>query len=229
VTIIDSGLDYSVFNLGVVTGPSIEHGGELEARLACAHAYYQARGVRWSLWMCEDHVAPAARSDVRRHIRRNGFRQIAGPPGMIADQLAPPRRALPDIQVRRVADAAARLSFTHISAVSFDIPFQTARRIYCEEAAWSGTYKGWVGAVGPDVVCCAATVITGDIIGVYSVGTLPAFRRRGYAEALMRKVLDQIRDETGLTKSLLQASDAGESLYADMGYREVTRYAVFLL
>jgi len=48
-------------------------------------------------------------------------------------------------------------------------------------------------------------------------------------EALMRKAVDIVRAETGLSRTLLQASDVGEALYRQMGYRQVSRYAVYLL
>ncbi|MEO8026649.1 MAG: GNAT family N-acetyltransferase [Bryobacteraceae bacterium] len=229
ITVIDSGLDYAVFNLAVLSGPVVDRIEDFGQRLARANAYYEARRVRWSLWMCEDHIDRSAKAAVRKLILNAGFRQIAAPPGMIAESLAAPIRALPAVECRPVSDAATRLAFTHISAVSFDIPFQTAHRVYGADRAWAGAYRGWIGYVDANAVCCAATVVEAGAIGVYSVGTLPGFRRRGYAESLMRQVVPLLTEETGLTQSLLQASDAGEALYLQMGYRAVTRYAVYLL
>jgi GNAT superfamily N-acetyltransferase len=179
--------------------------------------------------MCEDYVDRAVKSDARRLILGMGFRQIAAPPGMMAEMVAPPVRPLPEIEFRPVSDSATRLAFTHISSISFDIPFSSAKRVYAADAAWKGAYKGWVGFVDDAAVCCAATVVEAGAIGIYSVGTLPGYRRRGYAEALMRGVLERVRQETGLTRTLLQASDAGEALYLQMGYRAVTRYGVYLM
>ncbi len=229
ITIIDSGLDYAVFNLGVLQGPAVTNAPDFAQRLQTVNAYYRGRGVRWSLWMCEDHIDRAVKNEVRRQIVGTGFRQIAAPPGMIAEELAPPGRALPAIECKRVWDSATRLAFTHVSSISFDIPFSTAKKVYAEDGAWTGAYKGWIGYVGQTAVCCAATVVEAGAIGVYSVGTLPGYRRRGYAEALMRKAIAEAREETGVTRTLLQASDAGEALYQQMGYQTVTRYAVYLL
>ncbi len=228
IAVIDAGFDYAVFNLGVLDGPRIETVEEFERRMQLVSAYYAKRNVNWSLWMCEDHVDRAAKGEIRRSILGRGFRQIAAPPGMIADALSAPVRALPPIRFDAVSDAATRLAFTHISSISFDLPFSSAKRVYAADSAWTGAYKGWVGFVDEQAVCCAATVIEAGAIGIYSVGTLPGYRRKGYAEALMRGVLERIRLETGLTRTLLQASDAGEALYSQMGYKPVTRYAVYL-
>jgi len=229
ITVIDSGLDYGVFNLGVLRSPGVETGADFERRLNAVSAYYRARNVRWSLWMCEDHLDRAVRNEARRQILATGFRQIAAPPGMIAEALSPPVRPLPSIEFHPVESSATRLAFTHISSISFDIPFSTAKKVYAQDSAWTGSYQGWIGYADETAVCCAATVVEAGAIGIYSVGTLPGYRRRGYAEALMRQVIDRVRRETGLSRTLLQASDAGEALYLQMGYRVVTRYAVYLL
>lgn len=73
----------------------------------------------------------------------------------------------------------------------------------------------------------AAMLIAGGVIGVYAVGTLPQHQRKGCGEAVMRHALEQAHAESGLERSVLQASAAGFHLYQRMGYRTVTRYAVF--
>jgi len=63
--------------------------------------------------------------------------------------------------------------------------------------------------------------------GVYWVGTVPAARRRGAADAVTRHVT-RAAFEQGARMVTLQASAAGEPVYRRMGYREVGRYARFL-
>ena len=70
----------------------------------------------------------------------------------------------------------------------------------------------------------AATLATGSAVGVYAVGTPPAHRRQGFAEALLRHVL---AEAGGARPSVLESSEAGLLLYRRLGYRTVTRYAVF--
>ena len=57
-----------------------------------------------------------------------------------------------------------------------------------------------------------------------SVATLPAFRRLGYAEAIMRQVIE----EAAAAGTVLQSTRSGLSLYERMGYRMVTNFNVYI-
>ena len=50
----------------------------------------------------------------------------------------------------------------------------------------------------------------------------------GYAEALVRGVVEQERKETGLERVVLQSTETGYALYRRMGFRDVTRFSVYL-
>jgi GNAT superfamily N-acetyltransferase len=56
--------------------------------------------------------------------------------------------------------------------------------------------------------------------GVSFVATVPHARRRGLATHVMREALARARDQ-GCTTTTLQATDVGERLYANLGYRRL--------
>lgn len=56
--------------------------------------------------------------------------------------------------------------------------------------------------------------------GVSFVATIPQARRRGLATAVMRQALSHAR-ETGCTSSTLQATDVGERLYENLGFKRL--------
>jgi ribosomal protein S18 acetylase RimI-like enzyme len=56
--------------------------------------------------------------------------------------------------------------------------------------------------------------------GVSFVATIPEARRRGLARAVMRQALDDAR-ANGCTTTTLQATDVGERLYHNLGYRRL--------
>jgi len=153
---------------------------------------------------------------------------ISHPPGMLAEALKPPVRALPALECRPVRDAAARAAFAEITANSFDIPYMVARSVYSREQAWQGDYHGFVGVVNGQVVAIAAMVAAAGALGVYSLATVPAFRRKGYGEALLRAAAGEMSRRTGLTRLVLQSTEAGYELYRRMGFRDVTRFTVYL-
>ena len=104
----------------------------------------------------------------------------------------------------------------------------SADAVYAQPQAWHGDYKGFVGLVGGRTVAIVALVETEDAIGIYSLATHPGHRRKGYGEALLRAVVAQAEQRSGPRKTVLQASEVGYSLYRRLGFREVTRFTVYL-
>lgn len=147
---------------------------------------------------------------------------------MYADRLAPARRALPSFDTQLVNDDRTRGAFAQIMSVAFDIPYSVCLAIYGTERAWSGELRGYVGFVNQRPVTTAAAIITGDVIGLYSVATVPECRRLGYAEAIMRKIIEEARRSTGIERTVLQATQSGITLYERMGYRAVNNFNVYI-
>jgi ribosomal protein S18 acetylase RimI-like enzyme len=113
-------------------------------------------------------------------------------------------------------------------SVAFDIPYSVCLAIYGTERAWMGELRGYVGFVNQRPVTTAAAIITGDVIGLYSVATVPECRRLGYAEAIMRKIVEEARRSTGIERTVLQATQSGLALYQRMGYQSVTNFNVYI-
>lgn len=227
VDAVYSGLDYGVFNIAMLsTAPSSSQ--DLDARLKVCANYYGSRRTRWSFWLCENHLDVRLQRRSKQLLSDLGLRVISEPPAMIAPGLGPPQRSLPALEVRLVAEQSARDSFAGITAVCFDIPFRIAQSVYQPERAWMGPYRGYVGLVKGEPVTIAAIVAAGGVLGIYSVATLPAFRHRGYGEALMRAAIDAERNRTGFEKLVLQSTEAGHRLYKRLGFRDVAKYSVYL-
>ncbi len=84
-----------------------------------------------------------------------------------------------------------------------------------------------MGYVGPRAVTCAAFIEAAGAIGIYSVGTLPGWRGKGCAEAIMRIGVERLRRRGARGPIVLQSSPAGFELYRRLGFRRCTRYYVF--
>lgn len=227
ILLISSGINYGVFNSALITEP-VPDVASFEQRLLAAQVFFGARGLRWSLWACEDLLARPVRRREENICARFGLRQLTEPPGMFAEALTAPDRNGPEIEIRAVKDAATRMAFCQIAATTFDLPLPIAAEVYTQPGVWESTFHGFVGYVGETAVTTAATVVDGGIAGVYSVATLAGWRRRGYAEAAVRHALDEAQREFGVQATVLQSTRFGVRLYQRMGYRTVTRFHVYL-
>jgi ribosomal protein S18 acetylase RimI-like enzyme len=226
VEIVYSGLDYGVFNMALLARP-VSNERDLAAMLATAGRFYHERKSRWSFWLCEDLLDPAARRHSREIFNDAGMRAISHAPGMLAQALPAPSRPLPEIECRAVTDPDSRAAFGGLTVSCFEIPLAVARAVYEPQSAWQGAYRGYVGMVNGTAVSIVALVRAGGALGVYSLGTVPAYRHRGYGEALLRAAI--AREKTDKTEPLvLESTDAGYRLYRRIGFRDVTNFTVYL-
>jgi ribosomal protein S18 acetylase RimI-like enzyme len=229
--VIYCGLNYGVFNIALLDGPvdrTTSRNDTLESRLQAIAEYFKQKTDRWSFWLCEDLLDDAELRRAERAFQRLGLRAISYPPGMITDKLLPPVKPLPEIELRPVLDDATRQAFGDLTASCFDIPPGIAQRVYVPERAWRGAYQGYVAYVQGQPVSMVASVLTGKDLGIYSLGTHPAFRRRRYGEAAMRGAIAEVARKYEIHRYLLQSTEVGHPLYRRMGFRDAARFTVYL-
>jgi GNAT superfamily N-acetyltransferase len=225
LVVASSGLDVPVFNSAMLTQPT----DSIDSLVAIADVHFQARRLGWTFWLCEDMLAEKGRAGAARSaFRSKGMLRIADPPGMFAEQIQPPVREPAPMAFVRVSDEKTRLEFAHIASVVFTLPFETSKRIYGAPGMWSAPTCGWIGYFEGKPVSVVTTVIAADVVGVYSLGTLPQHQRCGFGETLLRHALEDARRTSGLERSVLQAAPQGLRLYLRMGYRMVTRFSIFM-
>lgn len=228
VSLIFCGLNYAAFNAALQARPIESDAHELGRLIDVSAQHFDARSLRWTYWLCNDFLQQPLRREALRVFKRHGLRHLTEAPGMYADRLTPATRSLPPLEVRPVGDEPTRAAFAEVMSTAFEIPHSVSMSVYGAERAWRGTFQGYVGYSNGRAVTTAAAVITNDVIGLYSVATLPQHRRLGFAEAIMRQVIRQAQETRGVSRSVLQATASGLSLYEAMGYRTVTGFNVFI-
>jgi ribosomal protein S18 acetylase RimI-like enzyme len=228
VALIFCGLNYAAFNAALLTRRVDDDPQELARLIQVSAAQFEAKRLRWTYWLCEDYLSKAVGQRAPYIFSRHGLRPLTQAPGMYTDRLRNPDRTLPSLEIRRVGDEKTRAMFAEIMSIAFEIPHSISTAVYGSERAWCGDFRGYLGFANGKAVTTAGTTITGDVIGLYSVATLPQHRRLGFAEAIMRQVIEQARQEEGIQKTVLQSTPSGLSLYEKMGYRQVTNFDVYI-
>ncbi len=64
---------------------------------------------------------------------------------------------------------------------------------------------------------------------MYSLATTPSLRRQGYGEALLRAAVGgDVSGAPAYRRLVLQSTEAGYALYRRMGFRDATKFTVYL-
>jgi ribosomal protein S18 acetylase RimI-like enzyme len=84
-------------------------------------------------------------------------------------------------------------------------------------------YRTAIARRDGDALACAAAVVHAGNAEIVFVATLPDARRQGLAAECMRTVL-RAAVHDGCTTTTLEATQAGEPIYAAMGYESFGRY-----
>jgi GNAT superfamily N-acetyltransferase len=205
------------FNISIVDRP-LMNAGDLHGVLALAKERAKACEHASLIGLC-DAWAPA---DWERPVAEEGFAPELNITGMATDRLLPPRRALPELELRRVLDEATARDLAVINALAYGIPAEMFECI-CNLHLWHADSFGYVGYAGGRAVTAAATFPVAGTIYVALVATLPETHGKGYAEAVMRHAIEQGRRAMGLTRMTLHASDMGLPLYRAMGFETGAR------
>ena len=225
VSLASAGVTFQMFNTAFLSSP-VTTEAELEQRILTPAVHFQARGLEWSFWVCEDWLLPKPRRRARKVFEKLGLRHAVDLPGMIAETVAPPAKPLPQLEIRRVDGGCTRDAFCGIGSACFHVPLPWFQEVFASQTVWE-RFLAYVAYVEGDPVSTAAVVAGGGGVGVYNVATLPGRQRCGYGEAVMRHALAEAWRQYGMVRTILQSTPAGLRLYERMGFRAVTRVSVY--
>jgi ribosomal protein S18 acetylase RimI-like enzyme len=225
VSIAAAGVTFQMFNAAFLSAP-VATENELKQRILLPYLHFNSRGLEWAYWVCLDWIDSRAQRRARQLFERHGLHHSVDLPGMVAEEVRPPVKPLPQIEVRRVGDTATRDAFCAIGSVCFHVPLTWFREVFGSSTVWQD-FAAYVGYVDSEPVSTTAIVMGADAVGVYNVATMPGYQRLGYGEAVMRHALEDARRMHGIGRTILQSTTAGYRLYERMGYRTITKVSVY--
>lgn len=186
---------------------------DIDALLAAIARY--TGGARWLLF-------PQDRPpDLPRRLAGRGLPAGKGDHWMFCPlQQTPARSHISRLRVRLVRNNPDLRAWWTASALGFGMTQRAAQPWYDAYRRRGfgrhASVRNFIGQVERETVASATLVLAGGIAGIYDVSTLPAFRGRGYASALIRHMLEQAR-QAGLSYAGLQTRDAID-LYRKLGF-----------
>ncbi len=225
VSIASANVTFQMFNAAFLSCP-VASDQDLAQRILLAALHFGKHDRAWAYWVCEDWMDARTRRNSPKVFDQHRLRHTVDLPGLAADHLLPPAKPLAQLDFRRVENGPVRDAFCSIGSACFNVPLTWFCEVFEAESVWS-RFLAWVGYHDSQPVTSAAVVIGAGAAGVYNVATLPQWQRQGYGEAVMRHALAEVKREHGIDRTILQATPAGYHLYQRMGYRLVTKVAVY--
>lgn len=135
-------------------------------------------------------------------------------------------RRLKELIIRELAPAEA---WTHceIAGPAFGAPVDLLAQLLTPTVLGLPAVRSYAGEVSGEAVVTAVSVTVLDMVGIFNVATLAAYRRRGYAAAVTARAFqDGLR--AGATCGWLQSSDAGYGVYERLGFSTIERWACWI-
>jgi GNAT superfamily N-acetyltransferase len=150
-------------------------------------------------------------------------------PGMVLHPLpaagsVPPA---PGHEIRVVTDGPGIEDLIATSAAGFGVDRAIFDAIVTEALVARPDVTLYVGYTDGVPVTTGLSARTGRTIGIYTIATIEAARRRGYGAAMTMRIVDDGL-AAGCDVSVLQASDMGLPIYERLGFRTVVQYDGFV-
>ncbi len=173
--------------------------------------------------LCE----PWIPSDWEAILKEQAYTLALNMTGMAAEQLLPPRRPAPALKFRRVTDDSTARDIAMVNAHAYGMSPESFECI-CNTHLWHADTFGFVGYSEGRAVTTAAVFPVAGTRYVAFVATLPDANGKGYAEAVMRKAIQEAESAMGAVRLTLHASDAGRPLYSSMGFESGARVMLMM-
>lgn len=200
-------------------------GTEVAPLLAIAAEFF-GPGTPWKVV-----AIPETLGEVRTAAERGGLHPGETDPGLLLDPIPPAPPVPSGLEVREVASEADLRAFRYAAGAGFRIPRWILRvampRLRSDPEAGRSIPRFFVGYVGGRLVASSLLYLSEGVAGISFVATVPEARRRGYGAAMTWAALEAGR-RAGARVGYLQASAMGRPVYEAMGFREVSRYPIWM-
>lgn len=204
----------SLENLAIVTEPPTEPKHVLER----ARSFFQSRRRPWSFL-----AFPGAAEPMQPALSNASFQDEGTFPGMLLRPLPVRTPAPPDgFRVERAETLEELDRLERTASQAYGVPYGRPDPRWLRQPGLA-LYLGYVHDVP---VAHGALIVAHGVAGVAYIGTVPEHRRRGFAEAIVWRIVSDGRAH-GCDAAYLWATPLGRTVYARMGFEEVVEYRIW--
>jgi len=223
VQYIFSGMPLSFFNLAMVTGSDLSNDAlRAHGREACAWA--AAQSVPWLFMVTHERLEPGV--DAVATLDACGLAALMPMTGMLAGTVAS-AALIPGLQLTVPQDDSSCAAILDVNALAYGMDLAAGKATVGTRAFWRDQFPVVGVADGRPVSSAAVLMVDGNRY-VALVATDPGQQRRGFADAAMRRALENAATVHGETPTVLHATDAGRPVYERMGYASISTHTLFI-
>lgn len=201
---------------------------DLGRRIETAREWARGSEFSWLFVVCNEWLPEELRPRAAQVFASHGLSPALDAVGMAAETLEPPRRPLPDLEMRRVGDRETRRALAEINCRAYGLPLEWGYEAFDHDGWWKPPIHAWVGFLAGEPVTTSATLEIDGHRYVAMVATEEDQRRKGYAEAVTRRSLEDARQRGAGTRSILHATPEAHGLYRAMGYRDTATFTGYV-
>ncbi len=220
-----AGAKWPMLNMVGLSAP-VRDLGEFEKQVGAATRFTASKPETGMLVVCQQLLPAGAMEEAGAIAAKSGWVRALTLRGMVAEKLEPLRRPCPQLEYRRATDWQTSRDLLDLNAMSYNAPLEFGREVSDISGYWDGSFA-YVGYKEGRAVTAASTLLVEGCLYAGWVATHPDARRQGYAEAAMRHSLHEASRASGLSRTVLHASELGYPIYKAMGYREVAFFEVY--
>ena len=176
------------------------------------------------LTVCNDLLSGSAREEVDAILAERGYTIRIPMTGMLAE---PFPLALPSPAGLRIERSYDGMTVTEMNTVAYHMPAELGRSSVLTPGFWQDVYTS-VGYEDDRAVCTATTMVLGNVLYLALVATVEDARKKGYGEAVVRHSLQTAHQATGLTRTILHATEDGRPVYTRLRYRPVGDFTWYM-
>jgi hypothetical protein len=215
--ITNCGFPETEFNRAFLKVPD----GDLTAAFERAEAYFRGVELPFAFTVRSDREAQCAAA-----LGAAGYERQAETPAMVLAPIRDELPSIPDLEIREVTAGEDLVRFQETTFEGFGLPRQAGHLFITEQFLHTPGVRLYLGLVGGEPACTSSVVPTNGIAGIYWVSTLEAHRKRGLG-AVITWAAVRGGIEGGCHTASLQASAAGEPVYARMGFDTPFHYVKY--
>lgn len=182
--------------------------------------------MHWELWPSN---FPGNTKEI---LQEYGFEYDRDFPAMVLEAKQIPEEQLFSLRIKKVQNEKEAGILADLFAEIYGVP-ESARDDYLNNMLNAGfdldsKLHNYIGYEEDKPVSISSTFYDSGVVGIYNVGTIEGYNRKGYGTEITLYPLLEAK-ERGYKYMMLQSSDQGVKVYQRMGFKELCKVETYKL